>query len=236
MNKKVRSNNSTEIIPDESASGDMIIVCDNKNPMGKLNNKHCMLFDTKPYLLDIYNSYLRVRNRSNEYHQKTESENSLLQQKSLRDVILEQISLDYPRSKIVYNYIHHLGQCGMKKFISELNPVYNLVPRNFLPDLTLGDLIMMVCTQPALFHSFYIISNLYTREEENLYVVDSSDRAKVFITEKGKYLNVVIRKKFKLIDVMKDSQINTYHVKITFNLYYYTLSDGDCGLLEWIIK
>lgn len=153
------------------------------------------------------------------YREKYETDtcNSLIKN------IMSQIKIDFPRMDVYYN---NVKLDDLNIFLSKIGKFKTC---ETLTTKSLYYLLIMLCTQASFYYPYKLLSDLYTRHENNMCILSSNDTPLINLIEKNENISIVLKKIVKYKNIDKNVLITNIHTFTTFNI---TLKYDQYGYTE----
>lgn len=161
-----------------------------KNNILTTNNIYCIVFDTNTIIREISESY--------------DHDNS---------IIKKQIIMDFPRTIININFNRCINHEILKFYLKKLKRFKYSILKN------LKKIIKILLTQASFYYLIVVLQSIYLSPEQDLHVVAIPDQAIIDIIKNYKYIDIIFKKKFGLIDVKKNLIINIFDTFMTIRIH-----------------
>ena len=183
-----------------------------KNKIISNNYNYRILFQTIVIVREIIQSY--CKNKLNYLTNET------------KNTILQQISLDLPRMIINFS-----SPQNVKSFnINSIQELHNAISKYeaYAIDTTYNVywLILLLCTQASFFYPYFLLHNLYTMEELDLFIMQDPGYPIIDIIDDGIAIDIVFQKTFSYKNINTKNILTKFHTFIVITINLHETNDG----------
>ena len=87
-------------------------------------------------------------------------------------------------------------------------------------------LILLLCTQASFFNPFFILHDLYTIEDLNIYIIQDTDTPIIDIIDNNTCIEIIFQKKFLYKNIDTREIITTFYTFIVIKITLHQTTDG----------
>lgn len=190
----------------------MVMIPETRPLNNFLYNDSCLLVDIKKFIKDVFMSY------------------------SNKEDIIRQFLLDFPRMKILLNYVHQIDEVLMIRKV--LRHVYSNHVQTSFGKMNIVLFLQMMSTQSSFFFHFKTLYDVYSGHDRDMHVTDDGTPAITNIIFKEEYINITFNKKFKHLNIINNTIYGIIKSNMMIVLQYdrrykcYFIKDTQ-GIFEW---
>lgn len=203
---------------------DKMIVCHHSN-LDKYRDKilstycnYCVIFQLDTLIKEMIVSY----SPDNQFKHLTDE---------IKQNILKQIELDFPRMEI---YINSIKCCYVEHLLSWFSKFQNY--QHYLVG-NIYQLLILLCTQTSFFYSFSTLYQIYYNPGSNIHIIPITDYPIINIVDNITTIDLYYKKFYKYLDIISEEIIYKIYTYMHFSIdLMYNTKTNSTAVVYWTLE